>query len=234
MNAGQEGKKAVILLSGGLDSATVLAMAKQQGYQCYAMSFQYGQRHIHELHCAVRIAQQWGVMAHRVVNIDLSAWGGSALTGEGDIPKDRDVDHPQDIPITYVPARNTIFLSFGLAWAEVLGAMDVFIGVNALDYSGYPDCRPDYLKAYETMANLATRRAVEGQRLTLQAPLLHLSKADIIRQGLALGVDYGTTTSCYDPDSHGRPCHRCDACQLRERGFAQLGLTDPLWSHDHA
>lgn len=230
-----EQPRAVILLSGGLDSATVLALARQQGYRLYAMSFLYGQRHAHELDCARMLASEFGVAAHNVVSIDLRAFGGSALTGSAAVPKDRDVEQDSDdIPVTYVPARNTIFLSFGLAWAEVLGAHDLFIGVNALDYSGYPDCRPSYLKAYEKMANLATRRAVEGERLTLHAPLLHWSKADIIRQGLALGVDYGRTSSCYDPGEEGEPCGHCDACQLRQRGFAQLGLTDPLqerWGH---
>lgn len=223
-----EQPRAVILLSGGLDSATVLALARQQGYQVYAMSFQYGQRHVHELDCARSLAGRFGVAAHRVVTIDLAVFGGSALTGPTAVPKDRDVEQGADIPVTYVPARNTIFLSFGLAWAEVLGARDLFIGVNALDYSGYPDCRPAYLEAYERMANLATRRAVEGESLTLHAPLLHCSKADIIRQGLALGVDYAQTSSCYDPGSLGEPCGHCDACQLRQRGFAQLGLSDPL------
>ncbi|MDA8415846.1 MAG: 7-cyano-7-deazaguanine synthase QueC [Betaproteobacteria bacterium] len=227
--------RAVILLSGGLDSATVLALARHQGYQVHAMSFLYGQRHAHELDCARALANQFGVVAHRVVTIDLTVFGGSALTGATAVPKDRDVEQGSDIPVTYVPARNTIFLSFGLAWAEVLGARDVFIGVNALDYSGYPDCRPAYLEAYEKMANLATRRAVEGETLTLHAPLLHCSKADIIRQGLALGVDYGQTSSCYDPGPSGEPCGHCDACQLRQRGFSQLGLRDPLierFSHD--
>lgn len=223
-----EQPRAVILLSGGLDSATVLALARQQGYQMYAMSFQYGQRHVHELDCARSLAAHFGVTAHRVVTIDLAVFGGSALTGTTAVPKDRDVEQGSDIPVTYVPARNTIFLSFGLAWAEVLGARDLFIGVNALDYSGYPDCRPAYLEAYQRMANLATRRAVEGESLTLHAPLLHCSKADIIRQGLALGVDYAQTSSCYDPGSLGEPCGHCDACQLRQRGFAQLGLCDPL------
>ncbi|WP_297458424.1 7-cyano-7-deazaguanine synthase QueC [Ferrovum sp.] len=222
------GRNAVILLSGGLDSATVLAMAHQQGFGVYAMSFAYGQRHAHELDCARRLALQPGVIDHSVVNIDLRAIGGSALTTTQEVPKDRDLDQAQTIPVTYVPARNTIFLSFALAWAEVLGVSDLFIGVNALDYSGYPDCRPEYLNAFERMANLATRRAVEGAPLTLHAPLLNLTKADIIRRGLALGVDYGLTTSCYDPGSEGRPCGHCDACLLRARGFAQVGVPDPL------
>ncbi|WP_297448338.1 7-cyano-7-deazaguanine synthase QueC [Ferrovum sp.] len=222
------GRNAVILLSGGLDSATVLAMARQQGFGVYAMSFSYGQRHAHELDCARHLALQPGVIDHSVVNIDLRAIGGSALTTTQEVPKDRDLDQAQAIPVTYVPARNTIFLSFALAWAEVLGVSDLFIGVNALDYSGYPDCRPEYLNAFERMANLATRRAVEGAPLTLHAPLLNLTKADIIRQGLALGVDYALTTSCYDPGFEGRPCGHCDACLLRARGFAQVGVPDPL------
>ncbi len=229
--------KAVVLLSGGLDSATVLAMAEREGFELYAMSFRYGQRHALELACAAELAQHYRVAAHRVIDIDLASLGGSALTGTGAVPKDRDLDHAQDqaIPVTYVPARNTIFLAFGVAWAEVLDAASLFIGVNALDYSGYPDCRPAYLEAFEKMANLATRRGVEGQRLALRAPLLHWSKADIIRQGLELGVDYGRTTSCYDPSPDGAPCWHCDACRLRERGFAQLGLSDPLrarFDHD--
>ena len=221
-------RNAVILLSGGLDSATVLAMARQQNFGVYAMSFAYGQRHVHELACARRLALQPGVIEHSVVNIDLRAIGGSALTSTQAVPKDRDLDQAHAIPVTYVPARNTIFLSFALAWAEVLGVSDLFIGVNALDYSGYPDCRPEYLSAFERMANLATRRAVEGAPLTLHAPLLNLTKADIIRQGLALGVDYGLTTSCYDPGPVGQPCGHCDACLLRARGFAQVGVPDPL------
>lgn len=224
------GPAAVVLLSGGLDSATVLAIARAQGFQPYALSFRYGQRHAQELVAAQRVAASLGVLRHETVTIDLRLWGGSALTGDHAVPKHARVEEiGQDIPITYVPARNTIFLSFALGWAEVLGAADIFIGVNALDYSGYPDCRPAYLEAFERMANLATRAGVEGTNpLRLHAPLLHLSKAEIIRRGRDLGVDYGLTTSCYDPDSEGRACGSCDACLLRRKGFAENGLQDPI------
>jgi 7-cyano-7-deazaguanine synthase len=221
---------AVVLLSGGLDSTTVLAVARREGFTPYAMTFRYGQRHAVEIEAARRVASAHGVANHVVVDIDLRLWGGSALTGDVAVPKDRDVAHPTaEIPVTYVPARNTIFLSFALAWAETLNAQAIFIGVNALDYSGYPDCRPEYVAAFEQMANLATRAGVEGtQRLTIHAPLQHLSKAEIIRLGQELGVDYAITTSCYDPAPDGTACGRCDACQLRRRGFAEAGAADPI------
>jgi 7-cyano-7-deazaguanine synthase len=219
-----------VLLSGGLDSSTVLAVAKAEGFVPYAMSFRYGQRHAVELESARRVAAALGVAEHVVVDIDLRAFGGSALTADIPVPKGRArAEMGEGIPITYVPARNTIFLSFALAWAEVLGAQDIYLGVNALDYSGYPDCRPEYVAAYEAMASLATRAGVEGrQRLTVHTPLIALSKAEIIRTGLALGVDYGLTSSCYDPGPDGRPCGACDSCQLRAKGFAQAGVPDPL------
>jgi 7-cyano-7-deazaguanine synthase len=225
-----EPPRAVVLLSGGLDSATALAVARAEGFLPYAMSFRYGQRHAVELESARRVARALGVAEHVVVDIDLRAFGGSALTSEAEVPKGRSAaEMGQGIPITYVPARNTIFLSFALAWAEVLGAQDIYIGVNALDYSGYPDCRPEYIAAYQAMANLATRAGADGrQRLTIHAPLIALSKAAIIRQGLALGLDYGLTSSCYDPGPDGRPCGGCDSCQLRARGFAEAGVPDPL------
>ncbi len=217
-------KNAVVLLSGGLDSATVLAMARAQGFVCYALSVDYGQRHHSELAAAQRVAQTLGASEHRVVNIDLTGFGGSALT-------DNNIAVPQlpteGIPLTYVPARNTIMLSLALAWAEVLQAQDIFIGVNAVDYSGYPDCRPAYIEAFERMANLATQAAVEGHPLTLHAPLLHLSKAEIIRQGKALGVDYAMTVSCYQADEQGRACGVCDSCRLRRAGFEAAGVDDP-------
>ncbi len=223
-------RPAVVLLSGGLDSTTVLAVAKRDGFTPYAMTFRYGQRHSVEIEASRRVAAAQGVAQHVVVDIDLRQWGGSALTSDVAVPKDRDVDHPSDeIPITYVPARNTIFLSFALAWAEVLGADAIFIGVNALDYSGYPDCRPEYIEAFTTMANLATRAGVEGaHRLTIHAPLQHLSKAEIVALGHSLGVDYSMTTSCYDPAVDGTACGHCDACQLRLRGFAANDATDPI------
>lgn len=219
-----------MLLSGGLDSTTALAMAKADGFAPYAMSFRYGQRHAVELEAARRVARALGVVEHVVVDIDLRAIGGSALTADLAVPKGRSpAEMGVGIPLTYVPARNTIFLSFALAWAEVLGASDVYIGVNALDYSGYPDCRPEYIAAFEAMANLATKAGVEGrQRLSIHTPLIALSKADIIRSGLALGVDYGDTWSCYDPGPDGRPCGGCDSCQLRAKGFAEAGVPDPL------
>jgi 7-cyano-7-deazaguanine synthase len=222
--------KAVCLLSGGLDSATVLAMAARRGFDVYAMSFQYGQRHVHELQCARRIAATAGVARHTVVTIDLAAFGGSALTDDAiDVPKNRPLDAMgQGIPVTYVPARNTIFLSFALAWAETLGSQDIFIGVYALDYSGYPDCRPEYVQAYQRMANLATRAGVEGrQRLTIHTPLIQLTKAQIIRAGVDLGVDYSLTSTCYDPSPAGEACGECDACLLRLKGFAENGMADP-------
>ncbi|MEZ5727415.1 MAG: 7-cyano-7-deazaguanine synthase QueC [Burkholderiaceae bacterium] len=222
--------KAVVLLSGGLDSSTVLAIARDQGFEPCALSFRYGQRHAIELDYARRVARAMGVENHVVAEIDLRVFGGSALTSDIAVPKDRpatEISH--GVPVTYVPARNTIFLSFALAYAEVLGAADIFIGVNALDYSGYPDCRPEYIEAYERMANLATKAGVEGRtRLTIHAPLSSMTKADIIRAGTALGVDYGETTSCYDPGEDGRPCGGCDACVLRAKGFAEAGIADPL------
>jgi 7-cyano-7-deazaguanine synthase len=221
--------KAVVLLSGGLDSATVLAIAAHEGFDTYALSFRYGQRHSVELDAASRVVEALGATRYVVTDIDLRVFGGSALTDDAlDVPHhDSVVDVDGDIPITYVPARNTIFLSFALAWAETLGASDVFIGVNALDYSGYPDCRPEYIQAYERMANLATRAGVEGrQRLKIHTPLIELTKAETIRRGLELGVDYGLTHSCYDPVD-GRACGNCDSCLLRRRGFAELGLPDP-------
>lgn len=223
-------KAAVVLLSGGLDSTTVLAMAKHQGYDPYALSFSYGQRHSIELDASARVAKAYGAVRHVVANIDLRVFGGSALTSDEAVPKhDSPEELPDDeIPSTYVPARNTIFLSFALAYAETVGAKDIFIGVNALDYSGYPDCRPEYIEAFETMANLATRAGVEGNLLKIQAPLMKMTKAQIVEAGLALGVDYGLTSSCYDPDSAGRPCGHCDSCLLRLRGFADAGSSDPL------
>jgi len=220
--------RAVILLSGGLDSSTTLAIARSQGYDCYALSFDYGQRHRRELAAAAAVASDLGAREHRVATIDLRAFGGSALTDDIAVPKDREPDDA--IPITYVPARNTIFLSFALGWAEVLGAADLFIGVSAVDYSGYPDCRPRFIAAFEAMANLATKMGVEGRRITVHAPLVELSKAQTIRRGLELGVDYGLTFSCYDPDAAGRPCGHCDSCRLRARGFAEASAADPAFS----
>ena len=223
--------KAVVLLSGGLDSTTTLAIAKEEGFEPYALSFRYGQRHSAELDAAARVAAAVGVAEHVIADIDLRRFGGSALTSDTAVPKGRSLDEMgEGIPVTYVPARNTVFLSFGLAWAEVLGAQDIFIGVNALDYSGYPDCRPEYIAAYENMANLATRAGVEGKaRLSIHTPLIHLTKAEIIRRGLDLGVDYALTSSCYDPGPDGRPCGQCDSCLLRQKGFAEAGVPDPLY-----
>jgi len=223
-------KKAVVLLSGGLDSATVLAIAKAEGYEPYALSFDYGQRHAWELEAAKRVAASMSVAQHRIANIDLRVFGGSALTDDIAVPKGREpAEMAHGIPITYVPARNTIFLSFALAWAEVLGAGDVFIGVNALDYSGYPDCRPEYVDAFEKMANLATKAGVEGrQHLKIHTPLIALTKAQIIARGVALGVDYSLTSSCYDPGPDGLPCGQCDSCLLRQKGFSEAGIEDPL------
>jgi 7-cyano-7-deazaguanine synthase len=227
---GTNQKAAVVLLSGGLDSATVLAMAKSQGYEVFALSFSYGQRHSWELEAAKRVAQSQGVRDHKIATIDLRVFGGSALTDNIDVPKGRTVDEmSHGIPITYVPARNTIFLSFALAWAEVLGSSDIFIGVNVLDYSGYPDCRPEYIEAFERMANLATKAGVENrQELKIHTPLITLSKAEIIRSGIELGVDYSVTSSCYDPAPNGQPCGRCDSCLLRLKGFRDNGIEDPL------
>lgn len=218
-------EKAVVLLSGGLDSATCLAIARSQNFDCYCLSFDYGQRHHAELQAADRVVKSLGAVAHRTLNLGLAQFGGSALT-------DTNIAVPVDglqagIPVTYVPARNTIMLSLALAWAEVLGSRDIFVGINAVDYSGYPDCRPDYLAAFEAMANLATRAGVEGQKLSIHAPLIDLSKAEIIRAGTALGVDYGLTVSCYQADEQGRACGVCDSCRLRAEGFAAAGLPDP-------
>ena len=222
-------RRAVVLLSGGLDSATTLALAKAEGFAAYALSFRYGQRHAEEVEAARAVARQIGVVRHEVAEIDLRPFGGSALTTDIPVPvgpADRKIGG--EIPITYVPARNTIFLSFALGWCEVLGAADMFIGVNAVDYSGYPDCRPEFIRAFESLANLATRAGVEGStRFRVRTPLIALTKAEVIRQGLALGVDYGLTRSCYAPDASGRACRRCDACVLRLRGFAEVGEQDP-------
>ena len=222
--------KAVVLLSGGLDSTTTLAIAKSEGFQVYALSFRYGQRHQIELDYASYVAKAMGITQHIVVDIDLRLFGGSALTSDIEVPKDRSpLEMGSGIPVTYVPARNTIFLSFALAWAEVLEADNIYIGVNALDYSGYPDCRPEFIDAYENMANLATKSAVEGShRIKIHTPLIHLTKAQIIQRGLELGVDYSITSSCYDPAPNGAPCGTCDSCQLRAKGFAEIGVVDPL------
>ena len=219
--------KAVILLSGGLDSATVLAIAKDLKFKPYALTVTYGQRHSVEIDAAKRVAQAMGAVEHKIVGADLTAIGGSALTGDIAVPKDRDESEMQDIPPTYVPARNTLMLAIALGYAEVLGAQDIFVGVNAVDYSGYPDCRPEFILAFEQMANLATRAGVEGRRLGIHTPLINLTKAEIIRRGLALGVDYGLTLTCYRPTTGGLACGRCDACQLRLKGFAEAGVVDP-------
>jgi len=221
-------KKAVCLLSGGLDSSTCLALARREGYACYALSFDYGQRHGIELEAAARVAANVGVERHLVARIGLNLFGGSALTGNIAVPKARSAEEMvRGIPVTYVPARNTIFLSFALAWAEVLESSDIFIGVNALDYSGYPDCRPEYLEAYQRMANLATKAGVEGRtRLTIHAPLMHLNKAQIVKLAQELGLDFALTHSCYDPGPDGRPCGQCDACLLRRKGFEEAGIED--------
>jgi 7-cyano-7-deazaguanine synthase len=225
---------AVVLLSGGLDSTTALAIAKAEGFTPYALSFRYGQRHRVELDAAVRVAEALQVAEHVIADIDLRRFGGSALTAEIDVPKGRSLqDMGGGIPVTYVPARNTVFLSFALAWAEVLGASDIVIGVNALDYSGYPDCRPEYIAAFERMANLATAAGVEGrQQLKIHTPLIQLTKAQIIRKGTDLGVDYALTSSCYDPGPDGRPCGACDSCLLRDKGFREAGIIDPLRIND--
>jgi 7-cyano-7-deazaguanine synthase len=229
------GRKAVVLLSGGLDSATALAMAQSEAYEPYAISFRYGQRHAVELDAARAVAEAAGVARHVVVEIDLRTFGGSALTSDIAVPKhDSVVDVAQDIPITYVPARNTIFLAYALAYAEVLEANDIVIGVNALDYSGYPDCRPEYIHAFEAMANLATKRGVEGNRLSIHTPLIEITKAETIRRGLALGVDYSLTRSCYDPAPAGEACGHCDSCLLRLRAFAENDLPDPAPYQAHA
>ena len=223
-------KKAVVLLSGGLDSTTALAIAVAEGYEVYAMSFRYGQRHSIEIESASRIAEAFSAQKHLIVEIDLRAIGGSALTDEIDVPKQRASDEIRsEIPVTYVPARNTVFLSFALAWAEVTGAEDIFIGVNALDYSGYPDCRPEYIEAFERVANLATRAGVEGRmRLKIHTPLISMTKAEIIETGLKLGIDYSLTHSCYDPTTDGLACGKCDSCRLRLKGFREAGARDPI------
>lgn len=224
-------RPAIVLLSGGLDSTTVLAIAKDQGFTPYALSFRYGQRHSIELEAAQRVAQAQGVARHVIADIDLRVFGGSALTADIEVPKRESLqDTPQSgVPITYVPARNTIFLSFALAFAETVGASDIFTGVTAVDYSGYPDCRPEYMEAFATMANLATRAGVEGtSKITLHSPLIALSKADIVREGLRLGVDYSLTSSCYDPDEQGQACGKCETCLLRLKGFAEAGVKDPV------
>lgn len=223
-------QKAVVLFSGGLDSTTTLAIAQHQGFSACALSFRYGQRHAVELDSATHIARHMKLEKHVIADIDLRLFGGSALTANIDVPMDRDPSSmDNEIPVTYVPARNTIFLSYALAWAEVMDCYDIFIGVNALDYSGYPDCRPEYISAYENMANLATKSGVEGKRkIKIHTPLINLSKSDIIKMGTKLGVDYALTSSCYNPEDSGRPCQRCDSCQLRAKGFTEAGLIDPL------
>ncbi|MBP7050699.1 MAG: 7-cyano-7-deazaguanine synthase QueC [Phycisphaerae bacterium] len=223
--------RAIVLLSGGLDSATTLALACREGFACHALSFRYGQRHSREIEAARRVAQSLGAVEHRLIDIDLGALGGSALTDSRiDVPKDRaDLGEGVEIPPTYVPARNTVFLSYALAWAEVLGAFDIFLGVNSTDYSGYPDCRAEFIAAFEAMANLATAAAVQGKgRYRIHAPILHMTKGEIIRTGTQLGVDYSLTHSCYDPDPQGRSCGRCDSCRLRLKGFTEAGLQDPI------
>ena len=222
-------RKAVILSSGGLDSTTTMAIAKAGGYELYSLSFRYGQRHALELEAAQRVARVFGAKEHLIIDIDLRKIGGSALTADIEVPKARSDDEmAESIPITYVPARNTIFLSYALAWAEVLRATNIFLGVNAIDYSGYPDCRPEYIEAFERMANLATKAAVEGKlRLTIHAPLIRMTKAEIIRKGIELGVDYSLTHSCYDPTPDGAACGLCDSCLLRQKGFKEAGVKDP-------
>ncbi len=222
-------KRAVVLLSGGVDSSTTLAVARARGFETYALTFRYGQRHSAEIEAARRVARALGAARHEIVAVDLRAFGGSALTDDIAVPKDRSAaDIATGIPVTYVPARNTIFLSFALAWAEVLGAWDIFIGVAQVDSSGYPDCRPEYIGAYERMANMATKAGVEGrQRIKIHTPLIHLSKAEIVVEGLSLGVDFALTLSCYDPTPDGAACGRCDACALRRKGFTEAGISDP-------
>jgi len=216
----------VVLLSGGLDSYTAAAILKHDGYRLHALSVRYGQRHVRELEAARRVASALGVAQHLELSVDLSRVGGSALTADIDVPKDRTID--EQIPVTYVPARNTVLLSLALAWAEALGVSDIGIGANALDYSGYPDCRPEYMRAFEALANLATKAGVQGTRFRIHAPLIQMSKAQIIERGLTLGLDYALTHSCYDPSDDGRPCGRCDSCVLRAKGFAEAGVRDPL------
>ncbi len=222
-------KKAVVLLSGGLDSYTAAAIAREDGFDIYALTVKYGQRHAHEILASRKVAESLGVKAHQEIGVDLSTLGGSALLGDGDVPKDG--PQPGVIPSTYVPARNTVMLALALAWAEVLGACEIVIGVNALDYSGYPDCRPEFIEAFEHTARLATKAGVEGARFRIQAPLIYMTKAQIIKRGLSLGLDYGLTHSCYDPLPKGTPCGRCDSCVLRARGFEEAGARDPLVDH---
>ena len=221
-------KKAVILLSGGLDSTTCLAIVKNQGFNIFALTVDYGQRHVFELESAKKVAQIFDVNKHSVVDIDLAQFGGSALTDDVKVPKDRDESDMTDIPVTYVPARNTVLLSMALAWAETLDTTDIFIGVNALDYSGYPDCRPEFIESFERMANLATKMGVLGEKFKIHTPLINLTKAEIVKKGIELNVDYGMTSSCYDPNENGNPCGRCDACILRLKGFKEAGISDPL------
>lgn len=226
--ATEAGRKAVVLVSGGLDSATALAVCRAEGFEPHAISFDYGQRHRVELQAAARVAAALGAVEHRVVPVGLDRLGGSALTDTIEVPKGRNVaEMGADIPVTYVPARNTVFLALALAYAEVIGATDIYIGANALDYSGYPDCRPEYLRAFERVAGLATKAGVEGARFVIHAPLIQMTKAEIIQKGLELGVDYSLTHSCYDPDPQGRPCGRCDSCLLRRKGFDEAGVADP-------
>lgn len=228
-------KKAVVLSSGGLDSTTAMAIARQEGYEIFSLSFRYGQRHAMELEAAQGVAKTLGAKEHLVIDIDLAKIGGSALTDDIEVPKARtEQKMEKEIPITYVPARNTIFLSYALAWAEVLGASDIFIGVNAIDYSGYPDCRPEYIEAFEHMANLATKAGVEGKsRIKIRTPLIHMTKAEIIKKGADLGVDYSITHSCYDPSPEGKACGQCDSCLLRKKGFREVGITDPASYVEH-
>ncbi len=220
--------KAVVLVSGGLDSTTCLAIAREQNFDLYALTLNYGQRHDHELNSARMVIDFFNIHDHSIIDIDLAQFGGSALTDQIDVPKKRDLSDMDEIPVTYVPARNTVFLSLALAWAEVLGSFDIFIGVNALDYSGYPDCRPEYISSFEKTANLATKAGVSGSSFKIHTPLIDMTKSEIIKVGLDLGVDYSLTSSCYDPDQEGNPCGLCDACYLRLKGFKETGITDPL------
>jgi len=220
------GSRSVVLLSGGLDSYTAGAIAREMGFDLYGLTIKYGQRHAHEILAARKVAEALGLKAHREIGVDLASLGGSALLGDGEVPKGG--PDPQTIPATYVPARNTVMLSLALAWAEVIGAFDIFMGVNALDYSGYPDCRPEFIEAFENLASLATKAGVEGSHFHIRAPLISMTKAEIIRRGVSLGLDYGLTHSCYDPLPHGAPCGRCDSCVLRARGFQEAGVEDPL------
>ena len=220
--------KAVVLVSGGLDSTTCLAMAREKGFDLYALTFNYGQRHDHELNSAKMVVDFFNIQNHSIIDIDLAQFGGSALTDKIDVPKKRDLSDMAEIPVTYVPARNTVFLSLALAWAEVLGSFDIFIGVNALDYSGYPDCRPEYISSFEKTANLATKAGVSGSSFRIHTPLIDITKSEIVKVGMDLGVDYSLTSSCYDPDQEGNPCGLCDACYLRLKGFKEAGIIDPL------